>query len=134
MHICTITVALVFNILHFFLSPSPHSLIFSFSFSSLSLSLFISGPSVHRSVQPHSHQSVQQATTDKRITTPPLMNKSQRCHWWTNWSAIEEERRSKPPKKQVVPPLLLLCRRRSLSKLTHCYDRWSSRRATTDCR
>ena len=49
MHICTVTVALVFNILHFFLSPSRYSLIFNFSLSPLSL--FISGPSV----QPHRH-------------------------------------------------------------------------------
>ena len=49
MHICMVTVALAFIILHFFLSPSRYSLIFNFSLSPLSL--FISGPSV----QPHRH-------------------------------------------------------------------------------
>ena len=36
-HICTIIVALAFNILHFFLSLLPHSLIFSFSLSPLAM-------------------------------------------------------------------------------------------------
>ena len=36
-HICTIIVALAFNILHFFLSLSPHSLIFSSSLSPLAM-------------------------------------------------------------------------------------------------
>ena len=40
-HIYTVTVACVFNILHFFFSPSLHSLSFSLS------------PLSHRSVQPH---------------------------------------------------------------------------------
>ena len=77
-HIYMITVALVFNILHFFLSPSPHSLIFSFSLSPLSR--FISGPSVHRSIQPHSHRSpISPASRSLISSVLPLMSKSQ-CH------------------------------------------------------
>ena len=61
-HICMATVPCVFNILHFFLSPSPHSL----SFSLLPLSRFIS-PSFHQSVQPHPQSTDQ--FTDHRYPT-----------------------------------------------------------------
>ena len=52
-HMCTVTVALVFNVLHFFpLSFTSLSQLLTFTF----LSRFIS-PSIHQSVQPYSHQS-----------------------------------------------------------------------------
>ena len=106
-HICTVTVACIFNILHFFLSPSPHSLIFSFSLSPLSH--FISSPSVYRSIQPHSHRSpISLASRSPISSVLPLMSELQRCHWWT--------------KKQAMPPLLSSCRRQSPPKLTRQYD------------
>ena len=122
-HICTVTVTLAFNILHFFLPPSPHSLIFSFSLSPLSF--FISGPSIHRSVQPHSHLSIQQATTDEQIAAPPLMSESQHRQRRTKKQTAEEA--SHATFALAVPPSITAKAHSSIrsSKLSLCHHRLS---------